>query len=205
MSADHSSLDLGSAVPDPSVRSRRAILAAAAGAAGALLATLARPLQVDAGAGDPVRIGRTNRGGGTNTLLTTNTDAGTAFRVVQKGDGGALRGDAGSGPGVLGVGGPGVRGISTNETGVSGASENWVGVGGTSENGFAIWGQSTNNYAGFFVNHVYMGGWIDIEEISPPGAAGENQARLYVRDDNGKTTLSVAFPDGSTVDLAAEV
>jgi hypothetical protein len=186
MPADQSILDLGRAVPDPAVRSRRAVLAAATGAAGAVLATLARPLQVDAGAGDPVRIGRANKGAGTNTTLTTSTDSGAAFRAVQNGAG------------------AGVRGISIDGTGVAGASENWVGVGGTSENGFAIWGESTNNYAGFFVNQVYLGGWIDVEEITPPGAAGENQARLYVWDDNGKTTLSVAFPDGSSVDLAAE-
>lgn len=186
MSADQTSLDLGGTVPDPALRSRRAILTAAAGAVGAVLATLARPLQVDAGAGDPVRIGRANKGAGTNTTLTTRTDAGAALRIVQNGAG------------------AGVRGTSIDGTGVSGQSENWVGLGGISENGFAIWGQSTNNYAGFFVNHVFMGGWIDIEAISPPGASGENQARLYVWDDMGKTTLSVSFPDGSSVDLAAE-
>ena len=207
MSADPTILDLGTAIPDPSVRSRRAILAAAAGAAGAVLATLVRPLQADAGAGDPVRIGRANKGAGTNTTLTTNTDAGAAFKAVQNGDGVALRGDAnGDGVGVFGVSvaGVGVRGISTEETGVSGFSENWVGVGGTSENLFGVWGQSTNNYAGFFVNQVYVGSFVDMEVIEEPSSAGESQARLFVWDNAGKVTLSVAFPDGSKVDLAAE-
>ena len=95
MSADPSVLPLGSAEPDPTVRSRRAILAAAAGAAGAVLATIARPLQVDAGAGDPVKIGRANKGAGTNTTLTTNSDSGAAFKAVQNGDGTARVRDVG--------------------------------------------------------------------------------------------------------------
>jgi hypothetical protein len=102
---------------------------------------------------------------------------------------------------------PAIRGIGsgTQGSGVSGHSTNWVGVGGTSTNGFAIWGESTNNYAGFFVNHVYMGSWIDIQEISEPAAAGPNQARLFTKDNGvGKTQLCVRFPSGATQVLATE-
>lgn len=196
MSAEALRLEVGAAAESEPMRSRRAILAAAAGAAGAALATLARPLQVDAGEGDPIRIGRANKGAGTNTTLTTKTGSGGALKIVQNGGGIAVLGQGSSGVGI--------RGTSLDNTGVSGQSENWVGVGGISENLFGVWAQSTNSYAGFFVNEVFLGGFVDLAEVSTPAAPAAGTARLFVRDDGGKTTLSVILPDGTMVDLAAE-
>ena len=42
-------------------------------------------------------------------------------------------------------------------------------------------------------------------EITPPGVAAANTARLYADDSGGKTRLMVIFPTGSAIQLAIEV
>ena len=128
--------------------------------------------------------------GGNNQGVIATSDATFAIRGVSA---------ASNAPAIRGVG-SGAQG-----SGVSGHSDHWVGVGGTSTDSFAIWGESTNNYAGFFVNHVYVGSWIDIQEISEPAVAGPNQARLFTKDNGAnKTQLCVRFPSGATQVLATE-
>jgi len=153
------------------------------------------------------------------TVASANRFAMVAVNGGTAGTGGGLLALGGSNYGVKATSGttairgtstaanaPAIRGESSGAegTGVSGHSDQWVGVAGTSTDGFAIWGQSGTNYAGFFVNQVYMGSWIDIEEIGDPGAAGPNQARLFTRDNGGKTELCVRFPTGVLQVLASE-
>jgi len=90
-------------------RSRRALLTAAAGAAGALAASAALPLVATAHDADDVQLGGPNAAT-TTTSITNNALAGTAFA-------GAATGDV-SGTDV----GYGVRGTSLNGAGVFGWS-----------------------------------------------------------------------------------
>jgi hypothetical protein len=110
-------IDTAALAPPP--RSRRALLAAALGGLGGLVASrLAVPGPADAAAGDPLVIGSTTNTAGTaNTSLTT-ASAGTALLVTQNGGGTALRGSA-VGPGSI-------AGFFTaaNGTGVSGVTGN---------------------------------------------------------------------------------
>jgi hypothetical protein len=80
--------------------SRRALLAGAVGGIGAWAASaLARANPVAAAAGDPIRMGRTNKASGTNTTLQT-TSTGPAYRVNQNGTGVAIRGQSAGGNGA---------------------------------------------------------------------------------------------------------
>src|SRR5262245_63445102 len=77
-----------------SQKSRRSLLAAAAGALAGFAATmLGRPQSGQAAAGDPLILGAANSAGVTNTSVTTSS-AGTALLVTQNGSGTALRGSA---------------------------------------------------------------------------------------------------------------
>jgi hypothetical protein len=119
----------------------------------------------------------------------------------------AVRAVATTGNAIVGStdSGVGVIGGSTDGSGVSGQSENWIGVGGSSTNLFGVWGESTNNYAGFFVNHVYMGSFVDVVQIPEPAAPADDQARLFVRDiGEGHSQLCVLFPTGAIQVIATE-
>ena len=151
------------AVPTPeSRRSRRALLAGALGGLGAwAAAAAARVDPAAAAAGDPIRIGRFNRANGTSTELQTKASKPT-FWARQLGGGAALRGEAGTGRGVMGVAGrdgTGVWGYSPNHFGVVGWTDNagagvygeagisnpsGRGVWGVSEVGSAIFGETVS-------------------------------------------------------------
>ena len=135
---------------DNRARSRRALLAGALGGIGAwVAAAAARVDPAAAAAGDPIRMGRLNRAEGTSTELRTKTSK-PAFRAVQLGGGAAVRGEAGSGRGVMGVAGrdgTGVFGHSVNHFGVVGMTDNkGAGVYGeagiSNPSGRGVWGLS---------------------------------------------------------------
>jgi hypothetical protein len=87
--------NLNEAVDNP--RSRRALLAGAVGGVGAWLVSAAqRAMPAEAAAGDPLRIGQVNSGGGASTELRATTTK-PVFRAVQLGGGTALRGESPTG------------------------------------------------------------------------------------------------------------
>jgi hypothetical protein len=152
------------------------------------------------------------------TTQHSNKDAITATSAAAAGVGAAIRATGGHNTGIeatstdqfavrgITTDSTAIRGESQTATGVAGSSGNWVGVAGTSTDGFAIWGESTNSYAGFFVNQVYAGSWIDVQQITEPGVAGVDQARLFVRDNGlGKSQLCVVFHTGIAFVLATEI
>lgn len=82
-------------------RSRRALLGGALGGiAAAILGAGGRVDPAAAASGDPIRMGRTNKAGGTNTTLQTTTSSGNALKVSQLGSGVALRAESADGHGV---------------------------------------------------------------------------------------------------------
>jgi trimeric autotransporter adhesin len=129
-------IDLDAATPSPDhveavARSRRALLAGAAGSLAALLAArLVRPDPTAAAAGDPLILGATNVAGTANTTVQTSS-TGSALLVTQNGTGTALRGSA------LGGGSTAIAGFftATNGTGISGvtAGSTSIGVYGASD------------------------------------------------------------------------
>jgi trimeric autotransporter adhesin len=100
----------------PHRRTRRALLAGAAGSVAALVAShLGRPDRVSAAAGDPLILGTANTAGTANTTVATSS-SGTALLVTQSGTGTALRGSATGPTSIAGFF------TATNGTGVSGVT-----------------------------------------------------------------------------------
>lgn len=54
------------------------------------------------------------------------------------------------------------------------------------------------------INDLYMAGNIELSEMTAPGVAPANGARLYIDDTGGKTQLMVIFATGSAIQLAVE-
>ena len=201
-------------------RSRRALLAGALGGLAAWAAsTAARVSPAEAAAGDPIRMGRLNRSGGTQTVLQTD-NSGAGLLVRQASGAPAIRGEATTGRAVVGVAEPngiGVWGSSPNDVGVYGSTISGSGVLGAAEGGRGVYGYSTTGtgvvgfsasgpYAGDFQGKLHVHGYQDIDELAgDPLAPGPSMARLFARDNgSGKTQLCVRFPTGAVQVIAAE-
>jgi hypothetical protein len=166
-------------------RSRRAVLAAALGGLGAVIASrIATPDAARAADGDPVQIGATNDG--TTTTALTNSGANAAFAVTGVGqgvsgqtlDGTGLWGastDAvpvadftlpGHRTGVVGLVGAGA-GIANNtgETGVYGFSD-------VSGNSTGVWGDTADGYGVFGNGFVGVYGLGQVGVVGDVGATG---------------------------------
>jgi hypothetical protein len=104
---------------------------------------------------------------------------------------------AGAGYGVYGkaVSGDGVRGTATTGTGVRG----------TATTGNGVYGIATSGYAGHFVGRMAVSQYIDVTEMTAPANPASNRARLFVRDNGGKTQLCVIFPTGLVQVIKAEL
>jgi len=181
-----------------SPRSRRALLAGALGGLAAWAAsTAARVSPAEAAAGDPIRMGRTNRAGGTGTTLQT-TASEPAFRVIQKGSKGfALRAEAST---------TAIVAESTTNIGVhaTGAS---VGVSARGEGGTGLLASGSAAAAEFQgEGPVRMFALQDIyRQPTTPGPAPITAARLFVRElGGGKVELCVRFPTGPIQVIATE-
>lgn len=112
------------AIDTAAPRSRRALLAAAAGGLAALAANaLGRPLQTRAADGQTVLVGA-GRTGTLTTSITNSTNGNVVFSAVSTGGGIALSGNSTSSFGV--------QGVSTSSIGVDGQSDTWYGVRGVS-------------------------------------------------------------------------
>ncbi len=107
---------------EPTRQTRRALLLGTLGGLGALLTgMLGQASPAAAAAGDPLRMGKTNKAGGTDTTLQTNS-SGPALKAVQNGSGAALRGgSAGGHGGYFETAAPGKSGVYAT-TAASGGS-----------------------------------------------------------------------------------
>src|SRR5258706_3675634 len=181
-------------VDETAPRSRRAVLAAALGGLGAVIASrLASPQGVSATNGDAVTVGSVLSG--TSVTALTNTGSGTALSGAAA-DGAGVWGTSqtntpsdftgGNRTGVIGVAGSAVNlAPSTDEVGVYGYSDisgNAVGSWGDSPDGAGVlgtgyWGVYGNGQIGV-EGDVYSGGTGvygftgDVTAPTPPGGVG---------------------------------
>jgi hypothetical protein len=168
---------------------------------------------------------------GSGTALTGRSYSGAG--VIALSDlGTGVEGDSGSGVGVSGVSQasdqPAIIGQSSgNSTGVLGYSSGGllppapkaktgvfgyaaqdaasVGVRGESPAGFGVYGKTTGTgFAGYFNGKVYMSQFVEIGEIATPASPAAHKARLFIKDNGGKTQLCVRFPTGAVKILATE-
>jgi hypothetical protein len=216
-------------VPETRGRSRRALLAGALGGLGAWAAsTVVRPTKVPAADGDPVLLGSLDNTESTVTKIT-NTNSGNALWGVVPA-GAAILGSADNGAGVVGIGGSPSRGAvegrssgnGTGELGFSGSGINptakaktgvygfagqdtgSVGVWGETPAGLAVYGKTSSGYAGYFNGKVYTSQFYELGEVTSLAAPVANRARLFIRDNGGKTQLCVRFHTGVVKVLATE-
>jgi len=129
--------------------------------------------------------------GNANAGLEATCDNGNRAAVhgIHEGSGGsAVVGESANGTGVYGSGG------SIGAWGYSAAGK---GVYGSSETGTGVYGYSTSGYAGRFEGRVRIASYVDVPETFTPLNPPANTARLFVRDNGGKTQLCIVFPSGS--------
>jgi len=132
-------------------RSRRALLTAAAGAAGALAASAALPLVATAHDADDVQLGGPNAAT-TTTSITNNALAGTAFAGAATGDvsgtdvGYGVRGTSLNGAGVFGwsVSAPDPSIIHPTDTKLTGVFGSAPPSGNDTSFGTGVWGDSAD-------------------------------------------------------------
>ena len=109
----------------------------------------------------------------------------------------------------------GVYAQSTTSTGVIGTSAATSGIGvygttsgggtasrgvvGNTASGHGIHGVATSGWAGYFAGRVFTTKYHEMQEISAPTAPAANHARLFVRDNGGKTQLCVRFNTGGVL------
>jgi hypothetical protein len=123
------------------LRSRRSILATAAGgAAAAIAAALGRPLAARAGDGDAVLVGQEVTATESTTIRNTTT---TKPVLIAHSDLGTAIAGTGMGEGTSGV-----HGTADGGVGVLGASQAGVGTGGSSAIGTGVRGQSQGGGTG---------------------------------------------------------
>jgi hypothetical protein len=147
-------------------------------------------------------------GGNNHGILgsTTNVE-----RFGIHGSNSAINGDGVAGQ--AGPGGTGVIGFSAGGNGVLGSSDT-VGVHGFTSSGqavmaeattgTAVWASSTSGFAGIFTGPMSTTKYLDMSEMAVPVNPAANVARIFVRDNVGKTELCAKFSDGTIVVLAAQ-
>ena len=202
--------------PESKSPSRRALLAGALGGIGAWAASaFGRVAPTDAAEGDPIRMGRLNRAGGTSTTLRTSS-LNPGFDVVNSSGPGlhgqseaafypGVFGNSPNGLGVVGSGRVGVRG--DGPIGVIGQSPRRSGVQGLTDEGFAIHGRANQRvgFAGYFEGKVFTSRFIEMGKVGRPQAPKADLVRLFVRDSgSGKLQLCVRFPTGPVQVIATE-
>jgi len=219
---------------DPSTpRSRRAILAAAAGAAAATVVGFSHHgVGVSGGSGTtPILNGGIGVAGASDTGIGVSgtSSTGTAVKGVSTNYYGvfgestthvAINGQSSQASGVVGQslasGQPGMIGLSIGgNTGVQGVSSPSLplakpktGVYGyANQDGTAkgVFGESAKGYAGYFAGKVYTTKFYEMKEISAPSAPAANHGRLFMRDNgSGKTQLCVRFHSGAVQVVATQ-
>ena len=214
-------------------RSRRALLAGAIGGLGVWAASaIGRAAPAEAAAGDPIRMGQVNGAARTTTTLRSRTKEAAAFAVRQFGQGPAISGVNARPQGINAVGvygasdglqSTGVVGSGTfagvfgtgGSSGVLGSSVRGIGVRGGTDTGTAVFAHAAhgdalvadsppNGWAGLFRGKVSMSRYLDIGEDGTPGPPPIDIARIFVRDNAGKTQLCVRFATGPAQIIATE-
>ena len=98
----------------------------------------------------------------------------------------------GNSTGVLGVSGVGALPAAKAKTGVYGYANQ-------DSSAKGVYGESPTGWAGYFAGRVYTTKYHEMQEISAPAAPAANHARLFVRDNGGKTQLCVRFNTGGVL------
>lgn len=178
-------------------RSRRALLAAALGAAAATVAgALGRPFPVTAANGDVVHVGDSLTGTQTTTLTNTVSDPATLGKN-------AINGVATAGLGIYGrsASASGVYGTSTSGPGVSGVSVADAGVAGRSDGPRGgVAGASISNYAGV-VGYSWSGapvGGVLPDAPAKTGVYGAASQDVTARGVFGQTTIGIGVLGAAT-------
>ena len=75
-----------------------------------------------------------------------------------------------------------------------------------SPDGIAVWGQNTmGGWAGWFDGPVHLHQYVELQAVTTPPAPSETgRARLFIRDNAGKSELCVRFSSGAVVAIATE-
>jgi hypothetical protein len=145
-----------------------------------------------------------------NTSGGTGYNAGPAIRAYTAGgsdanvhpDGGYwdAAGEFAGPTGIIGaataVDGVGVAGLASGR-GVEGVSTIGRGVNGFSTSGPGVYGSSGSGYAVVAAGRVSISQFVDVLAMTAPANPGANTARLFARDNGGKTELCVIFPTGA--------
>jgi hypothetical protein len=97
----------------------------------------------------------------------------------------------------------GVQGVSGNDVPAPRAKTGVYGYANQDSGAKGIYGESAKGYAGYFAGKVYMSKFVEMTEISAPAAPISNRARLFVRDNSGKTQLCVRFSGSGSVKVLA--
>ena len=154
-------------------------------------------------------FGETTRGIGAVGLATGGS--GASFGVFGRSNSTAGTGVAGRGAanrtGVIGFSGGGTFPASKTKTGVYGrAAQDTAskGVWGSSTAGHGIHGEASSGWAGYFDGRLFVKKYVEMVEVGTPSAPGSNHARLFIRDNGGKTQLCVRFHTGSVRVLATQ-
>jgi len=145
--------------------------------------------------------------GGNGVSGTSSTASGVrGLSTTASGTGAAgVYGGSTNGAGVIGSGAAyGVYGTSPGGYGVYGTSDSSYGVYGVSASAPAVYGKSNSSYSGFFDGRMAVIEYVDVSEMADPANPSPNKARLFVRDNAGKTELCVIFPTGTVKVLSAE-
>ena len=100
---------------------------------------------------------------------------------------------AGEFAGVTGV----IAASTGNGSGLLARSVSGAGVYAISTSGFGVLGQSETGYAIYAAGRAAVGTYLDMFENAAPVNPPINTARLFVRDNGGKTELCVLFPTGA--------
>jgi hypothetical protein len=179
-------------------RSRRALLAAAAGGLGALLATaLGRPLPARGAAGSPLILGSTTNSAGTSNTALSTSSTGTALLVTQNGSGTALRGSAVGAGSIAGFftasNGTGISGVTGNPAsyGVYGANDGAVGSGGAVRaNGQNSHGLvATTNHAQHYAVYAVQNAASTGDGAAILALAANNDGLVAVSDDAASVAI----------------
>ena len=160
------------AVDTVTPRSRRVLLAAAAGSLAALAAqALGRPLPTRAANGDPLTVG-SNLSGTATTKITNNTNGNTVFWGASD-SGVGVYGTSRVAAGVRGESSAwkGVYGLSGSNAGVLGESGSGAGVQGFSSSGFGVFGESASSVGVF-------GGGLAASQAATVGQSYRNATGL---------------------------
>jgi hypothetical protein len=180
-------------------KTRRSILAAALGGAGAVVAqALGRPSPVAAISNGNVQLGHgtsdTDNDSALETRVRGTTDGQIALSGSQNGSGIGLYGLTNTGYGIRGTGsasGTGVLGETVSGTGVAGTSSDGTGVDATSTNATGVRAQSTDSTASDFLSPSHKTGVLGSAGDSSQLSTNTDEVGVYGYCDTSANSVGV--------------